>query len=294
MDVESFLDQKFLKQLEKLKIVTKKGVKGPERGEHKSWRSGEGLEFLDYRKYQLGDDLRYVDWSVYGRLDKLFIKLFHAEESQTVHLLLDVSKSMGVSTQAKETSAKKIAAAVSYICLSNFDKISLIAFADKLLEIRPLTRGKRRYPQVLNFLMSLTPDAETDINTCLTEYANLCKNPGIALVMSDLFDPKGYQEGLKALTYRDFDIHLLHILDHEELAWSRTGTLILQDIETGAKKTTFLDSALVQLYRQKMTGFLTETRDFCHNYGIHYYVYDTSIVFEDFLIDYLTKGAILR
>jgi len=74
--MDSFLDEGFLKNLEKLKLVTRKGVKGPERGEHKSWHSGEGLEFLDYRKYQPGDDLRYVDWSVYGRLDKLFIKLF--------------------------------------------------------------------------------------------------------------------------------------------------------------------------------------------------------------------------
>ena len=291
---DSFVDEKFLKQLEKLKIVTKKGRKGPERGEHKSWQSGEGLEFLDYRKYQAGDDLRYVDWSVYGRLDKLFIKLFHAEESQTVHILLDTSRSMGSGEPSKELIAKKIAAAVSYICLSNFDKISMISFSNKIIEIRPLTRGKRKYPEVLNFLLSLQPSDNTDINTCLSEYASICKRPGIALVISDLFDPKGYQDGLKALTYRNFDIHLLQILDHEELFWSQTGTLVLRDVETGEKKTTFLDKSLLALYHQKMNAFLSEIKRFCGNYGIHYYLYDTSILFEDFLIDYLTKGAILR
>src|SRR5512136_361927 len=134
--LESFIDEQFLKNLEKLSIVTKKGIKGPERGEHKSWKSGEGLEFLDYRKYQVGDDLRYVDWSVYGRLDKLFIKLFHAEENQTVHFLIDLSRSMGTGNPPKDVSAKKIAAAISYIGLSHFDKISLAAFNKTILDIR--------------------------------------------------------------------------------------------------------------------------------------------------------------
>lgn len=294
LDLDAFIDQKFLKQLEKLKIVTKRGVKGPERGEHKSWQSGEGLEFLDYRKYQLGDDLRYVDWSVYGRLDKLFIKLFHAEESQTVHLLLDMSRSMGAGNPSKDLIARKIAAAITYISLSNFDKINLIAFADRILDIRPTSRGKRRYPQVLNFLLSLEPQNGTDVNGCLDEYATICKKPGIAILLSDLFDPKGYQDGLKAMTYRDFDISLIQIMHHQELFWSTTGSLVLQDVETRERKATALDSSLVERYRQKMENFVSDIREFSGNYGIHYYLYDTDVAFEDFLIDYLTRGAILR
>ena len=169
-----FFDENFLKKLEKLKIVTKKGIKGPQRGEHKSWQSGEGLEFLDYRKYQVGDDLRYVDWSVYGRLDKLFIKLFHAEENQTIHILLDMSRSMGTGDPSKDISAKKIAAAVSYIGLSNLDRIRMTAFTEKIIDARSPFRGKRRYPEVLNFLTSLTPADQTDINACLSEYTTIC------------------------------------------------------------------------------------------------------------------------
>ncbi len=292
--LESFIDEQFLKNLEKLSIITKKGVKGPERGEHKSWKSGEGLEFLDYRKYQVGDDLRYVDWSVYGRLDKLFIKLFHAEENQTVHFLLDLSRSMGTGNPPKDVSAKKITAAISYIGLSHFDKISLAAFNKTILDIRTLVRGKKKFPHILNFLMSLPSKDETDINASLTEYASICKYPGIVIVMSDLFDPKGYQEGLKALAYRNFDVNLVHILDHEELFWSKTGNLILKDIETGEKKVTFLDQALLERYRKKFETFRSNIQTYCSNYGIHYYLYDTRIPFEEFLIDYVTRGTIFR
>ena len=294
MTFDSFVDETFLKNLERLRIVTKKGKKGPERGEHKSWQSGEGLEFLDYRKYQVGDDLRYVDWSVYGRLDKLFIKLFHAEEDQTVHLLLDMSRSMGSGTLLKATSAKKIAAAISYISLSNLDKVSLMAFSDKIVDLRPLLRGKRKYAEVLHFLLHLTPSDKTAVNTCLSEYASISKYPGIIIVISDLFDQKGYQDGLKALIYRNFDVNLIQVLDHEELFWSKTGTLMLRDVETGEKKVTFLDPSLLERYHQKVAAFLATVRSFCSDYGINYYVYDTSIPFEEFLVDYVTRGAIFR
>ena len=149
--LQSFLDDEFLKKLEKLKVVAGKSARNPRRGEHRSWQSGEGLEFLDYRKYHIGDDLRYVDWSVYGRLDKLFVKLFHAEKGQTAHLLLDTSMSMGTGNPTKDIIAKKIAAAISYICLSNLDKTGLMAFNSQIVKTKPPARGKKQYLEVLKF-----------------------------------------------------------------------------------------------------------------------------------------------
>ncbi len=141
---DTFLDDDFLKKLEKIKIITKKGFRSPDMGGHRSVQSGEGIEFLDYRKYQAGDDLRYVDWSVYGRMDKLFIKLFHAEENQSIHILMDVSRSMDWGEPSKAVCAKKIAAAVGYIGLSNFDKVGLTSFAQTILDVRSPSRGKRK------------------------------------------------------------------------------------------------------------------------------------------------------
>ena len=293
-ELDSFIDERFLKQLEKLKLITKRGVKGPFRGEHKSWRSGEGQEFLDYRNYQAGDDLRYVDWSVYGRFDKLLVKLFHAEENQTIHFLLDISRSMRFGTPSKLIGAKRIAAAVSYIGLSNLDRITMAAFADMLLDFKPPVRGRRKYADVLNFLHHLKADKPTNINKSLAEYASVSKYPGIVLVLSDLFDPAGWEDGLKALSYRNFDVHLIQVLDHEELFWSKTGSLTLTDIESGEKKVSFVDQELAKRYQRRVETFLAEIKGFCDNSAINHYVYDTSVPFEDFLIEYLTKGAIFR
>ncbi len=291
---DSFIDDAFLKQLEKLKIVSRKSTRQPHRGEHRSWQSGEGFEFLDFRKYHLGDDLRYVDWSVYGRLDKLFIKLFHAEKGQTAHILLDTSRSMKNGSPSKDITAKKIAAALSYICLSNLDKTGLMAFSNKIVKIKPPARGKKQYLEVLNFFQSLQPTGQTDIIGSLQAYAAICKNPGIAIVISDFFDPGGYQGGLRALAYRDFDINLIQVMSHDEIEWSTTGNLELNDCETGEKKIVFVDQQFLDNYQKKISSFIVGIQNYCRHYGLNYYLCDTRIPFENLLTDYLTKGALFR
>ncbi|UCG09211.1 MAG: DUF58 domain-containing protein [Desulfobacterales bacterium] len=292
--MESFLDDEFLRKLEKLKIATKKSTHSPQRGEYRSWQSGEGFEFLDYRKYHLGDDLRYVDWSVYGRLDKLFIKLFHAERGQTAHIVIDMSLSMESGNPSKEITAKKIAAAISYICLSNLNKTGFMVFNDKIVGVKPPARGKKQYPEVLNFLLSLNPAKKTNVNGCLSEYAASCRNPGIAIIISDFFDPNGYEDGLEAMAYRNFDINLIQVMTHEELFWPQTGNLLLREIETGEKKITYVDKHLLELYQKKINGFISTIKNYCGHYGIHYFLCDTSIPFEDLLMEYLSRGALFR
>jgi len=292
--LDSFIDDEFLKQLEKLKIVSRKITRNPRRGEYRSWQSGEGFEFLDFRKYHLGDDLRYVDWSVYGRLDKLFIKLFHAEKGQTAHILLDMSRSMGSGTPPKDITAKKIAAALSYICLSNLDKTGLMAFNKQIVKIKPPARGKKQYLEMLKFFQPLKPSDQTNVSGSLKEYAAICKNPGIAIIISDFFDPQGYEEGLKALAYRDFDINLIQVMDHEELYWSKTGNLLLNECETGEKKITFVDKNLLELYQKKINEFIAGIKRYCGHYGINYFLCDTRIPFETLLTDYLSKGVLFR
>ena len=292
--LDSFIDDEFLKQLEKLKIVSRKSTRNPRRGEYRSWQSGEGFEFLDFRKYHLGDDLRYVDWSVYGRLDKLFIKLFHAEKGQTAHILLDTSRSMNNGTPSKDITAKKIAAALSYICLSNLDKTGLMAFNNQIVKTKPPARGKKQYLEVLKFFQSLKPSEPTDINNSLKAYAAICKNPGIAIVISDFFDPRGYEDGLKALAYRDFDINLIQVMAHEELHWSKTGNLLLNECETGEKKVTFVDQDLLDRYHNKINEFIAGIKTYCSHYGMNYFLCDTKIPFETLLTDYLSEGALFR
>jgi uncharacterized protein (DUF58 family) len=292
--MESFLDEQFLRRLEKLKVLTQKGVRGAERGEQISWRSGSSLEFLDYRKYQHGDDIRYVDWNVYGRLDKLFIKLFRAEENQTIHLLLDTSRSMSLGVPAKGIYAKKIVAALSYVSLANLDRVRVSSFGTRIHQSMAPARSRTSYSKVLHFLLALQPSGNTHFNASLTEYATLSKQQGIVLILSDVLDPSGYKEGLEALQYRGYHIALLQILDGSELDPQTTGNLLFKEIESGNTRRMTVDNNLLARYREKARSYVDEIRAFCLGKGIDYFLCDTRIAFEDFLLDYLSKGMLFR
>ncbi len=291
---ETFLDEDFLRKLEKLKILIQRGKKGPVRGEHASWRSGTSLEFLDYRKYHVGDDFRYVDWNVYGRLDKLFIKLFRSEEDLNIHILLDMSRSMGSGNPSKEIYAKKIVAALGYIGLANLDRVGITAFSDSLGAMNSPERGRKVYVSMVRHLLSLRPEGGTDINSCLAEYAATCKRPGIAIILSDLLDPNGVEIGLKALRYGNFDITLIQILDPEELHPTLGGYLMMKELESGDTKRITIDHQLQKMYRKNISSLINHVKEFCRNNGIDYFMSDTGIPFEDFLLDYLTKTTLFK
>ena len=90
---QTLLEESFLKKLDRLDLLSRKIHQGREKGERRSRKRGESVEFADYRHYVQGDEPRFIDWNIYGRLDRLFLKLFLEEEELNVTVLLDASLS---------------------------------------------------------------------------------------------------------------------------------------------------------------------------------------------------------
>lgn len=293
-NTDPIIDEDFLRRLENLKILARSRITGQEKGEHLSWRSGPSLEFLDYRRYQFGDDFRYVDWNVFGRLDKLFIKLFRAEETQVIHILMDMSRSMGYGKPSKDICTKKITAALSYIGLTHLDNVRITAFRDRLDDsLAPLKSGLA-FSRILDYLLSVQPGGKTDLNTCLSKYADRRTPSGIAVILSDLMDPNGFEKGLDALRRAQSDVSLIQILDHREIFPTDTGNLILQEVETGNKLNIGIDRSILDLYHEKFREFLDRVHNFCSVNEIDYYLWDTGNPFEELLLEYISSGRIFQ
>ena len=107
------LEPQFLHRLEQLELVSRKIFLGRLKGERRSKRKGQSVEFADFRNYVPGDDLRFIDWNLYARLDRLFIKLFLEEEDLHFFCLIDTSTSMEFGEPTKLLYAKQLAAALA-------------------------------------------------------------------------------------------------------------------------------------------------------------------------------------
>src|SRR5712675_3311115 len=120
----------FLARLEKLRIRTRQRYAGLGRGMHLSPKRGSSLEFNDYRHYSPGDDFRYIDWGLYGRTDKLYIKLFKEEEDLLTYIFLDASASMGLpEADRKFPMAVATALAFAYVALAQGDRVMIRVMA---------------------------------------------------------------------------------------------------------------------------------------------------------------------
>ena len=165
------LDPEFLHKLEQLELVSKKIFVGRMKGERKSKRRGSSVEFADHRNYSVGDDLRHIDWNVYGRLDKLFLKLFLEEEDLHVYSLLDTSLSMDFGEPTKLHYGKQIAAALAFIGLVNHDRVILDTFSAKLGSGIPSVRGRSQMYRVVQYLDQLEPSGASNLATAAKAFA---------------------------------------------------------------------------------------------------------------------------
>ena len=125
------LDPAFMARLDQLDLVSRKILAGKMKGERRSKRRGQSVEFADYRNYTIGDDLRFIDWNIYARLDKLFLKLFLEEEDLALYVLVDTSASMNYGEPNKALYCKQVAAALAYIGLVNYNRVNVVAMADR-------------------------------------------------------------------------------------------------------------------------------------------------------------------
>jgi uncharacterized protein (DUF58 family) len=281
---DAIFSSEFLAQLERLSLLSRRVFRGRVRGERRSPRRGHSVEFCDYRAYGVGDDLRYVDWNIYGRLDRLHVKLFVDEQDLCLHLLLDASASMDFGAPTKLEYGARLAAALGFIGLVSMERVGVGVLRERVAEGWPPTRGRNQVMNLFDFLGRVRPAGGTTLNDGLQNYARRAREPGLAIVISDLLDPGGFEAGVRALLEHRFDVHLIHVLAPEEMNPELAGDFRLVDSETGEVRELSVDGDAIRAYRERLRQFLERVEAFsrAHELGYHRVTVDTSV--EEFVL----------
>lgn len=287
-----FFSTEFLAQLERLTLASRRTFRGRVKGERRSPRKGQSVEFSDYRPYGMGDDLRYVDWNIYGRLNRLHVKLFVDEEDLCVHLLVDGSSSMAFGEPTKLRYAARVASALGFVGLVSLERVGVGVLREKVTEGWAPTRGRNQFVTLVDFLARLEADGATNLNRGLSDYARRAHEPGLAIVISDLLDPGGFESGVRALLERRFEVHVIHVLAAEELQPTLAGDLRLHDSETDSMLEITVDGEALRRYRQRLGEFLQRVEDFCRSQEIGYRRVSTETPVEEFVLSHL-RGLVL-
>jgi uncharacterized protein (DUF58 family) len=286
-------DEAFLRRLEQLELASRRLTAGRMKGERRSVRRGQSVEFADYRNYAAGDDLRQLDWNVYARLERLFIKLFVEEEDVTVHVLVDASRSMDFGEPNKLRFARRAAGALAYLGLAHLDRVSVAFLGDgRATSLRAL-RGKGRVFEVFRFLSGPRPERLTGLAAAAREYASRLRGRGPLLLISDLMDP-GYLDALRDLAGTRCQLSVLHVLSPEELDPDVPPDARLIDNETAAAVEVTGDDDLVERYRTRLAEWQAEIGGFVARRGGSYVTVPSDLELADLLFDVLRRRRVIE
>ncbi len=288
-------DETSLRKLQRLTLVTAHVRAGALRGERRSLKRGAGLEFADFRDYVPGDDLRRLDWNVYARLDRPYIKLREEDEDLAVHILVDASQSMdwGEGAQHKFAYALHLAAALGSIGLSTGDRIT-VAMLKTSQSAEVSLRGQQYLMQLLKFLEAQQAAGVTDLDAATRRYLLKPRRPGLAILLSDLLSPQGYQAALKTLQQRGYEVAVVHVLSPDEVDPPLAGDLRLIDIETGAAQEVSLDRGLREAYRQRMQAWRTEAQTYCRARGLRHLAVETDRAWDEVVLYDMRKAGMVK
>lgn len=290
----ALFDSDFLKKLEYLSLVSRRVFRGQLLAQRRTMQLGGGIEFADHRDYTPGDDFRYLDWNLFARHEELLLKRFQEEEDLHVYILLDCSRSMGFGKPPKFDFARRVAAALAYIALADLDRVAVIAFAADIVADFPLARGKARILSLLKFLENVQPQGTlTDLARVATGFVHRGQRRGLAIVISDLYDPAGFERGLDILRHRRYEPHVVQIFDRKEAEPDLLGDIELFDIETEtAQKVTVTERNLRQ-YRKIFDDFQQSVHRYCRTYGLDCTRTSTEIPFDELILKMMrTAGAV--
>jgi uncharacterized protein (DUF58 family) len=282
----------FLQKLDRLSLMTRRAMAGAMQGERRSVRRGSSVEFADFRPYTIGDDIRQIDWNLYARLERLFLKLFVAEEELTVHFLLDTSNSMNWGEPNKFDFARRLIGAIGYITLNSSDRVIVTGLGTSFDRL-PGVRGKRGALPLFQFLQKVSPGGSTNLTTICHRYMHMARMSGPLVLCSDLLD-SGWQNALRSLLSRPFEITLIHILAPQEMHPQIDGDFRLIDSEGGPTVEITADFETLRRYQDHLSTWRDEVETFCHGHGITYLFAETSTPVETFVVDQLRMRGVVR
>ena len=291
---DELFDEEFQRRLEYLAIVSRRVYAGRMRAERRSKKTGAGIEFADHREYVPGDDFRYLDWNVYQRTGRLLVRLFEEEEDLSVYVLVDNSQSMAMGDPSKLRYAKKLAAALGYIALANLDRVSVLTFSSKMNDRLAPTRGKNRIFKLFEFLKPVQTQGQTHMKEALRTFCAQNKRRGIAILISDLYDPAGFEDGINTLRYGKFEPYVIQLFDPMELKPELNGDIRLVDKETGEAREVTITPRLLSKYEVAHQAYRKGIADFCAQKQVSYHAVQTDTPFDEAVLEILRKGGMVR
>ena len=245
-----------------------------------------------------------MDWNIFGRLDRLFLKIFLEEEDLSLMVAIDASASMHWGDPSKFEFVRRLAMALGYIGLVNQNRVSLAAFggldesgAPAGLQRISNLRGRRRTHEAGKWLLGLEPGGKGGFTDAMKSLALSRQGRGVMIVISDFLHKDGFETGLRYVAGRGYDVFAMQVLAPQEIdprSHGMSGDLRLVDLEDEDEAEVTVNGAVLRGYKDRLDTWCGRLRDFCIRRSIMHMIVDSGMDLDTLMLDYLRRRGLLR
>lgn len=292
-DTPLVFDDAFLRRLERLSLRVRRI--GQAVGGRPGTRRTPAADFVDHRAYSPGDDQRHIDWHAAARHDEVFVKVGREHQSAGVHVVLDVSTSMGA-WPAKRRLSRELAAALGWLSLATGDRVTVVPFPEVPgAATWRMGGGTGLGTACVRYVAGLATAAEpaTALAPAVRRATRHGGAGGLVVVISDLWLADDLETALAAAPPPRWDVLVLHVLDRAEISPGIDGPVELVDAESGARLVVTVDDALRAAYRAALNARLEQVRAAAGRHGAAYALVPADWPLERAVIPYLQRRSIL-
>lgn len=291
---ENIFDKDFFTKLNKINMALNFRLSNGTQGGRKSKAKGVSVEFSDFREYAPGDDFRRIDWNAYGRLDKLFVKVFMEEREGVFNFFLDKSKSMDQGDDNKGEMALKIVASLGYITINNLDRIIVSGLEDgNIIELGSGT-GKRTFQKLLRDLNNIEFNGTTNLGESIGK--RKITGRGVSILVSDFLNNGGIEnleEGLKYLAFKKQQIILVQVLSKEDMEPTIDEEVTLIDSETREEVKMTLNYKVIEEYKKALRAYNDNLKNMAKKYGAKVVFVRSDEALEKVILDKFTRNNVV-
>lgn len=287
------IDESFLQQLELFTLSVKDNVAGLFGGNHKSKKYGSSCEFADYRDYIEGDDVTKIDWNLYGKFEKLYLKLYLDERQMQTRIYIDASSSM--SFYGKDSMAQKIATAFAYMSVADMDKVFVYAIRGNTLE--PIIEnliGRDSFFNEISKINDIDFEGDCSISDAIVR-STVGYGDGRSIIISDFESENNFTDAVDYLRSKKRDVLCLQLLGNEELHPLFRGKTIIHDSESDSHF--FKDNInrdVLNAYQKALDYVTGRISNYCMSREADYLLVSTEDSLKDIFLDKMTQRGIIK
>lgn len=264
------LTPEFVRELETLRSFLRARARSGGAGGTTARRHGRGAEFEQHRPYAAGDDVGRLDWLAFARTGQPVSKEHRADEDTIVRLVVDGSASSAFGSPRKLDMAARVAAGLSYLSLSDGNRVEVVAASGASARAMPIHRGRPSLGVVLKELSAIVPSGEVRIASALSHAVAASERPGALVALSDFLDDGPVVDTLRRARHAGHDVTLVHVLSREETSPELGGDVALVDSETGETVDVTLDAEMLAAYQRRLGALCEDLESFARHSGALY------------------------